>query len=535
MKHLVAAYEKQHHSVVKRGASKFLKRWDVVTDSEGNKILPYAINSTMGDLERQGIADTAERFKQFTCIRLRERTTEESYVYFTPLSGCWSNVGRIHNTGYQKISLGRNCHGVDIVTHEVLHAIGFWHEQSRPDRDEYVYINESNVQPNRLFNFAKYDQGEIDSMGSPYDLLSVMHYGPYAFNKNGLPTILDINTMEPIVKGKGITTEDIRQVNLLYNCGKENYVCDRPDLPQVVGNGRILEEADSFVLGEKVNLQCDEGYSPLGEDHAFCGNWGFTQATLTCVKDGCKRSDFPIIAGDGYIMDEETDFFDIGDTIEMICGQGFSPLGSTTSTCTENGFSPTSFTCNNDDRSLCVDRNKGCAGWSISGFCLRTHVSYMSNNCKQSCDLCDDALTPENDCEDISPFCGIWKNVNKHCEKENHYEKMLKLCPRTCELCPLRSTACERESLNLVCEGGKVIKIEASFYGRIDATTCPSSIASQNTVPTSGCSSTTALSKTQAECDTKTSCDISSSNAVFGDPCPGVVKYLSVEFYCVDP
>ena len=52
----------------------------------------------------------------------------------------------------------------------------------------------------RLFNFAKYDQGEIDSMGSPYDLLSVMHYGPYAFNKNGLPTILDINTMEPIVK-----------------------------------------------------------------------------------------------------------------------------------------------------------------------------------------------------------------------------------------------------------------------------------------------------------------------------------------------
>ena len=41
-----------------------------------------------------------------------------------------------------------------------------------------------------MFAFEKYNRSVVDSLGTPYDYLSLMHYDAYAFTKNGLPTIL---------------------------------------------------------------------------------------------------------------------------------------------------------------------------------------------------------------------------------------------------------------------------------------------------------------------------------------------------------
>ena len=63
------------------------------------------------------------------------------------------------------------------IAHEVGHAIGFWHEQSRPDRDSYVIIHKANVSEGKLYNFLPRTWGEITTLDIPYDLGSDMHYG----------------------------------------------------------------------------------------------------------------------------------------------------------------------------------------------------------------------------------------------------------------------------------------------------------------------------------------------------------------------
>ena len=80
--------------------------------------------------------------------------------------------------------------------HEIGHAIGFYHEIRRPDRDKYVVINRENIQPDELFNFYKLHwlDTEIE-----YDLSSVMHYTPMVRGDSvGEQQIYFLTIKEPI-------------------------------------------------------------------------------------------------------------------------------------------------------------------------------------------------------------------------------------------------------------------------------------------------------------------------------------------------
>jgi hypothetical protein len=79
-----------------------------------------------------------------------------------------------------------------IIVHELLHCLGFFHEQSRADRNNYVQVNCNNVQSGCngdtfTVNFTVKD--EATTYGN-YDFDSVMHYGQCAFSvNNNCPTV----------------------------------------------------------------------------------------------------------------------------------------------------------------------------------------------------------------------------------------------------------------------------------------------------------------------------------------------------------
>jgi hypothetical protein len=68
-----------------------------------------------------------------------------------------------------------------IMCHELAHALGFYHEQSRPDRDNYVQIQENNICPGLGQNFDIDDTGVTSNI--PYDFKSIIHYDEFAFSR----------------------------------------------------------------------------------------------------------------------------------------------------------------------------------------------------------------------------------------------------------------------------------------------------------------------------------------------------------------
>lgn len=75
----------------------------------------------------------------------------------------------------------------------------------------------------QAYNFDKYDDSFISDLNTPYDYESVMHYGPYSFNKNS--SVPSITTKIPefnnvIGQSQDMSKIDLERLNRMYRCGK---------------------------------------------------------------------------------------------------------------------------------------------------------------------------------------------------------------------------------------------------------------------------------------------------------------------------
>ncbi|XP_059143177.1 tolloid-like protein 1 [Physella acuta] len=227
------SFKKMVHSRSRRAATAVKERlWEF-------GIIPYHIEAKFSAANKALFQQAMKHWENYTCIVFKEREhDDQNYVVFTESAcGCCSFVGKRGN-GPQGISIGKNCDKFGIVVHELGHAVGFWHEHTRPDRDAHVQINLKNVMPGQEYNFKMLTHGDVNSLNETYDYGSIMHYARNTFGRTTyVDTILPLKKPGIVVRPEigqrvRLSPGDIEQANKLYNCPK----CGRT----------LLEASDRF-------------------------------------------------------------------------------------------------------------------------------------------------------------------------------------------------------------------------------------------------------------------------------------------------
>ena len=180
-----------------------------------NALMPYEIDPSLPNKNR--VVSAVAHWTSKTKLRFIERTASNAsqypnYVRFVPSPNvCRSSVGM--RGGRQLIELANGC-STGSTIHEIGHAWGLWHEQSREDRDKHVQIHWENIESGKEHNFNQHIS-DGDDYGA-YDYGSIMHYPSKAFNKNDKNTITTIPPGIPIGQRAGLSDGDIATVHAIY-------------------------------------------------------------------------------------------------------------------------------------------------------------------------------------------------------------------------------------------------------------------------------------------------------------------------------
>merc|ERR1711872_1032870 len=202
-----------------------------------NGVVQYIIESSFTAVDRAVFQKSIDLIEANTCVRFSELSqpppSGSPYMRLERECNCRDTGGDCFGGGYtdgtgvaspRKLVMSAACLSEDsaanlaFMTHEVFHALGVVHTQSRPDRDVHITVNTDNILSRWLSQYDKCSQ--CLTHGTIYDCNSIMHYRDTAFQKPGHgPTMTakrdDCNLH---TYPSEVTTSDWNLIKAMYNC-----------------------------------------------------------------------------------------------------------------------------------------------------------------------------------------------------------------------------------------------------------------------------------------------------------------------------
>ena len=176
--------------------------------------IPYSIDPKLPNPER--VKEAIAYFQSNTPVKFVPYQGQPDAIVFAPGNdNCYSMLGR--QGGMQPIYLNGACTW-NHITHELMHALGFIHEHSRTDRDQYVKVVYENIDIKYQPQFNIVPDSFMETVrDSPFDFQSIMLY-----EKNAFARLSDLLTLIPLSRAAiqpakfGLSALDRQRLNKFY-------------------------------------------------------------------------------------------------------------------------------------------------------------------------------------------------------------------------------------------------------------------------------------------------------------------------------
>uniref|UniRef100_A0A1I7YBN2 Zinc metalloproteinase n=1 Tax=Steinernema glaseri TaxID=37863 RepID=A0A1I7YBN2_9BILA len=251
----------------------------------------YTFDPRLNQKTRDVVHSAVAFWQANTCIKFTETADVASspvkpVIVVSPGVGCNSMLGRKMNfDDSQTLNLEPGkCEYFAAATHELAHALGFIHEHTRWDRDEYIYVDLTKLNPNISQNYdkfdvvdqyKKYDKAENDNYGKQYDFGGIMHYDDTAgaIAKGDIVMLAKNPDYQMTIGGAvGPVYGDVYEMNMLYSCydrcKNSGTVCKHEGMPNP--NNCSVCQCPSGFGGDDCS-QRQAGNSGFGHD-LNCGD-----------------------------------------------------------------------------------------------------------------------------------------------------------------------------------------------------------------------------------------------------------------------